>query len=89
MGPQYEVIEKFEGNNFMLWKFKVEALLKARELQELVNGEKMKLEIDHAAKFLAYEKKVLNLFIQGLFDNWFINVRKETTIRGIWEAFQK
>jgi hypothetical protein len=49
----------------------------------------MKLEIDHAAKFLAYEKKVLNLFIQGLFDNWFINVRKETTIRGIWEAFQK
>jgi hypothetical protein len=32
MGSQYGVIEKFEGNNFMLWKFKVEALLKAREL---------------------------------------------------------
>jgi hypothetical protein len=32
MGPWYGVIEKFEGKNFMLWKFKVEALLKAREL---------------------------------------------------------
>ncbi len=57
MGSQYGVIEKFEGNNFMLWKFKVEALLKARELQGLVSGEEMKLEINHDAELFPYEKK--------------------------------
>jgi hypothetical protein len=72
MGPQYGVIEKFEGKNFMLWKFKVKALFKARELWGLVSGKEVKLEVDHAGELLTYkrkEKKALNLFIQGLFDN--------------------
>jgi hypothetical protein len=55
----------------------------------LVNGEEVKLETDHVAKLLAYEKKILNLFIQGLFDNQFTSVKKKTTTKGIWEAFQK
>jgi hypothetical protein len=38
MGPQYRAIEKFEGNNFMLWKFKVKTLLKAKEIWGLVSG---------------------------------------------------
>jgi hypothetical protein len=37
MDPQYEAIDKFEDKNFMLWKFKVETLLKAKELWGLVN----------------------------------------------------
>jgi hypothetical protein len=32
MGSKYGVIKKFEGKNFMLWKFKIESLFKAREL---------------------------------------------------------
>jgi hypothetical protein len=49
----------------------------------------VKLETDHAVELLAYEKKVLNLFIQGLFDNQLMSVKKKTTTKGIWEAFQK
>ncbi len=66
MGPQYGVIEKFKGNNFMLWKFKVKALFKAKELWGLVSGEEVKPEVDHVGELLTYkrkEKKVLNLFI--------------------------
>jgi hypothetical protein len=32
MGPQYKVVKKFRGKQYMLWKFKMETSLKAREL---------------------------------------------------------
>jgi hypothetical protein len=32
MGPQYGHVDKFEGKKYMLWKFKIQNLLKARDL---------------------------------------------------------
>jgi hypothetical protein len=32
MGPCFEYINKFTRKDFMLWKFKMETMLKAREL---------------------------------------------------------
>jgi hypothetical protein len=72
MGSQYEVIKKFEGKNFMLWKSKIESLFKAREFWGLINGEEVKLDPSDALGLLVYEKKdrwALNLLIQSLSNN--------------------
>jgi len=42
MGPLYGVIENFEGKHYMLWKFKMETLLKARELWGLIDNTEVK-----------------------------------------------
>jgi hypothetical protein len=83
MGRQYGAIEKFEGKNFMLWKFKVEMLLKAKELWGLVSGKKVKPNLINVLRLLVYERKerrALNLLVQGM---TFMNVKKETTTKGI------
>jgi hypothetical protein len=87
MGPQYGAIEKFEGKNFMLWKFKVETLLKAKEFWGLVSGKKVKPNPINVLRLLVYERKeirALNLLVQGL---TFMSVKKEMTTKGIWESF--
>jgi hypothetical protein len=38
MGPLYNLDDKFEGWDHMLWKFKIESLLKAREFWNIVGG---------------------------------------------------
>jgi hypothetical protein len=87
MGPQYRATEKFEGKNFMLWKFKVETLLKAKKLWGLVSGKKVKPNPINVLRLLVYERKerrVLNLLVQAL---TFMSVKKEMTTKGIWESF--
>ncbi len=92
MGLEYGVIKKFEGKNFILWKFKIESLFKARELWGLINGEEVKLYPSNALGFLVYERKdrwALNLFIQSLSNNQFMYIRKEIITKGVWKTFQK
>lgn len=61
MGPQYGTIEKFEGKNFMLWKFKVETLFKAKELWGLVSGKEVKPNPINVLILLVYEEGEKNL----------------------------
>ncbi len=92
MGSQYGVIKKFEGKNFMLWKFKIESLFKARELWGLINGEEVKLDPSNALGLLVYERKgrwALNLLIQSLSNNQFMSIKKEMIAKGVWKVFQK
>ncbi len=47
MGPQYGHVDKFEGKKYMLWKFKIQNLLKARDLWNLVGvNEQKPMEIN-------------------------------------------
>jgi hypothetical protein len=36
-GLTYGIVDKFEGNHYMVWRFKMEMLLKARELWGLID----------------------------------------------------
>lgn len=67
-------------------------MFKARKLWGLVGGEEVKPKANHVVKILVYERKerkALNLLVQGLSNNQFMSVKKETITKGIWEAFQK
>ncbi len=76
----------------MFWKFKMEILLKARELWGPIDGTEMKRQGD-AAALLAYtkrENKALNFLVQSLFNNQLMMiVRKEKTAKGIWDTLAK
>jgi hypothetical protein len=71
MGPPYGVVKKFEGKHYILWNFKMEILLKARELQGLIDDIEMKPHGD-ATTLLANtkkENKSLNFLVQSLSNN--------------------
>jgi hypothetical protein len=92
MGPLYKVVEKFEGKHYIFWKFKMETLLKARELWGLIDSTELKPQGD-AATLLAYtksENKALNFPVQSLSNNQLMTtIRKEKTTKGIWDALAK
>lgn len=68
----------------MLWKFKMETMLKARELWGLVDGK----DVAALSAYTKKENQALNLIMQSLFDNQLLAMRKQTTVKGIWEALQ-
>jgi len=92
MGPLYGVVEKFEGKHYMLWKFKMETLLKARELWGPIDDTEVKPQGD-AIALLAYTKrqnKALNFLVQSLSNNQLMTtIRKEKTTKGIWDTLAK
>lgn len=90
MGPQYGIIEKFEGKQYMFWKFKIEILLKTRELWGFIDGMKVKPK-GNVVTLLAYmkmENKALKLLVQSLFEANYWSQGKKITKR-IWETFAK
>jgi hypothetical protein len=44
MGPQFGYVDKFTKNNFMLWKFKMEIVLKVRDLRGFIDRKETKPE---------------------------------------------
>jgi hypothetical protein len=65
------VVKKFRGKQYMLWKFKMETSLKARELWWIIDSTEMKPK-RNMATLLAYTKKenrALNLFVQSMLNN--------------------
>ncbi len=42
MVPHFEYVDKFMGKDFMFQKFKMETMLKVRDLWSLVDGEDVK-----------------------------------------------
>jgi hypothetical protein len=76
----------------MLWRFKMETLLKARELWGSIDGTKKKLYEKNEKNLLNYSRKDnrdLNLLVQSLSNNQFMNMQRETITRGIWETLAK
>jgi hypothetical protein len=56
MGPLYRIVEKFELKHYMLWKFKMETLLKEKELWGPIDSVEVKCQGD-ATALLAYIKR--------------------------------
>jgi hypothetical protein len=76
----------------MLWKFKIETLLKARELWSLVGGTEQKLVATNVHALVAYtkwENRALNIICQSLSDNQLMIVCEETIAKDMWEALEK
>jgi hypothetical protein len=57
MGPLFKYVDKFTGKDYMLWKFKMETMLKARKLWGLVDGEDVKPSEGEVAVLFAYTKR--------------------------------
>ncbi len=71
MGPPYGVVKTFEEKHYIFWKFKMETLLKARDLWRLIDDIEMKPHGD-ATTLLTYtkkENKSLNFLVQSLSNN--------------------
>jgi len=69
MGP---FMDKFEGMNYMLWRFKMEIMLKVKELWGLINKTKVKpneTDIVVTITFVNKENQERSSFVQSLFDN--------------------
>jgi hypothetical protein len=57
MGPLFRYVDKFMGKDYMLWKFKMETMLKARELWRLVDGKDVKPSEGEVAALSTYTKR--------------------------------
>ncbi len=69
MGPRFGYINKFIGKDVMFWKFKMESVLKARNLWGFIDKKEIKPKVTIIVVLAAYEKKgncVLNLIVQSL-----------------------
>ncbi|UYV83979.1 hypothetical protein LAZ67_X000772 [Cordylochernes scorpioides] len=50
-------IQKFNGDNFHLWKFQMKIILEAKDLLSITDGSEVKPEIEDIAKFSEWKKK--------------------------------
>lgn len=95
-------IEKFDGNNFHLWKFKMQLVLEEKELWDIVIGNECKPEAptsstkEQAAgevsstpsivSFQKRERKAMATICLSLADNQLSLVRSATTAKGVWQC---
>jgi hypothetical protein len=74
----------------MLWRFKTETLLKARDLWSLVSGNDQKpINTNVLTSYTKQENHTLNLIVQSLLDSQLMLVCQNTIAKGVWEALAK
>jgi hypothetical protein len=72
MGPRLGYLDKFTKKDFMLWKFKMETMLKVRDFWGFIDKKGTKPEVTTIVVLAAYEKKenyALNLIVQSLLNS--------------------
>ncbi|UYV79406.1 hypothetical protein LAZ67_17002496, partial [Cordylochernes scorpioides] len=57
MTTELPQIQKFNGDNFHLWKFQMKIILEAKDLLSITDGSEVKPEIEDIAKFSEWKKK--------------------------------
>ncbi|UYV83987.1 hypothetical protein LAZ67_X000796 [Cordylochernes scorpioides] len=57
MTTELPQIQKFNGDNFHLWKFQMKIILEAKDLLSITDGSEVKPEIEDIAKFSNWKKK--------------------------------
>ena len=82
-------IDKFDGKNFHLWKFKMQMVLEDRDLWTIVSGEEEEPSgqgVTQAAqeKFRKRSRKALAAICLSLCDSQLLLVRSSTTAREAW-----
>jgi hypothetical protein len=86
MGPHFGYVDKFIGNDFMLWKFKKETMLKAKKLWGLIDGKNVKLGKSETIAIFTYMQRkshAFNLIVQSLYDNQLLAIKRKITMNGI------
>jgi hypothetical protein len=86
MGPHFGYVDKFIGNDFMLWKFKKETMLKAKKLWGLIDGKNVKLGESETIAIFAYmqrESHAFNLIVQSLYDSQLLAIKRKIIMKGI------
>ncbi len=74
----------------MLWRFKTETLLKARDLWSLVGGNDQKpINTNVLTSYTKQENHTLNLIVQSLLNSKLMTVCQNTTAKGVWEVLAK
>ncbi|UYV77007.1 hypothetical protein LAZ67_14002800 [Cordylochernes scorpioides] len=57
MTTELPQIQKFNGDNFHLWKFQMKIILETKDLLSIIDGSEVKPEIEDIAKFSEWKKK--------------------------------
>jgi hypothetical protein len=74
----------------MLWRFKTETLLKARDLWSLVSGNDQKpINTNVLTSYTKQENHTLNLIMQSLSNSQLMTVCQNTIAKGVWEVLAK
>lgn len=74
----------------MLWRFKIETLLKARDLWSLIDGNDQKpINTNVLSSYTKQENHTLNLIVQTLSNSQLMIVCQNTTSKGVWEVLAK
>eukprot|EP00794_Sanderia_malayensis_P015603 gene15603-17175_t len=82
-------IEKFEGNNFNLWKFKMQMVLEDKDLWTIVSGEEIGPSGQGTTeavqeRFRKRARKSMATICLSLSDSELLLVRSATTAREAW-----
>jgi transposase InsO family protein len=88
----FRVLEKFDGENFHLWKFKMQLVLEEKDLWEIVTGsEEHPGNSDEKIK-IAYERKerkALATICLNLKDSQLSHVRAASSAKEAWSKLEK
>jgi hypothetical protein len=86
--PDSRNIEKFDGTNFPLWKFKMTMLLKSMELWEVVNEDSIKPEEDkeERIKWSRKDDKALATICFSLYNAQLTHVRTANSASAAWRT---
>ncbi len=79
MGSQFGYLDKFTKKKFMLWKFKMETMLKVKDLRSFIDKKETKPEAKTITTLAAYKKKesyTLNLIGQILSNGQLLTCKK-------------
>jgi hypothetical protein len=82
-----KVMEKFDGGNFHLWKFKMRMMLSKHGLWKFVDGSATLLSEEVTrADYNEKETKVFALLCEHLTDAQLAHIQYCDNVRSVWEA---
>lgn len=85
-----QVVEKFEGENFHLWKFKMKMVLEERDLWDIVSGDEQRPEDSAGAvAFNKRSKKALATICLSLANSQLLQVRHCTAPEEAWRVLER
>ena len=87
MSDTTRVIEKFDGDNFNLWKFKMQMVLEERDMWDIVSGQDVKPDHDHGA-WIRKDKKAIATICLSLKDPQLIQVRGCSSANEVWSLLE-
>ena len=86
-------IEKFDGLNFHLWKFKMQVVLEDKDLWNIVNGTEVEpagqgVTVAEQDRFRKRARKALATIYLSLVDSQLLMVRSAAMAKEVWEKLE-